>query len=424
MPRRLLALLGRSRSLLRSGSTRLIGFGLSVIISAAASLAAIPAMIAASGEAAWGSIALGQAIGLVGGVAVGYGWGWFGPARIAQCSVAERRVEYFESLIARGVLVLPVAAVAAVVANLLAPSAPLFASVSAAASTSMGLTAAWYFVGLARPFVMLALDTLPRAGSTAVAIYLMHTGHSAVLGPVGTFFGSVAALALSTIWVIRETDRDGAQYRKPLSARTLLARNKYGVASGLAATVYSSAPLAIVSVVAPSIQPAFALVDRIRLLVVVAAAPAVTVLQGWVPRAFGVARVRRANIALLSALMFAAVLGMITRVGAPILVNWFGNGRISVSWEVYLFLSCCVAVTLFQSVLEKVALATFDELRAAIKSLATGSIVGLPLVGVGASQFGVAGALGGVLIGLLVVVAFELIAYAKVTCSGLPGRRD
>jgi O-antigen/teichoic acid export membrane protein len=122
--------------------------------------------------------------------------------------------------------------------------------------------------------------------------------------------------------------------------------------------------------------------------------------------------------------MFAAVLGMITRAGAPILVNWFGNGHISVSGVVFLFLSCCVAVTIFQSVLEKVALATFDELRAAIKSLATGSIVGLPLVGVGASQFGVAGALGGVLIGLLAVVAFELFAYAKVTCSRSPGRRD
>jgi len=395
----------------------LIGFGLSVIVSAAASLAAIPAMIAASGEAAWGAIALGQAIGLIGGVAVGYGWGWFGPARIAQYDASERRVEYLESLIARGALALPVATVAAVVAYVLSPSTPLFAAVSAAAATSMGLTAAWYFVGLSRPFAMLALDTMPRVAATAGAIFFMHTGHSAILGPVSTFCGSCAALALSSVWVIRETEREGTPYRKPYPVWTLLAHNRHGIASALASTVYVAAPLAIVSVVAPSVQPAFALVDRIRLLIVVAATPAVTVLQGWVPRAVGAGRVRRANIALIIALIFAASVGVITRSVAPGLVDWFGNGQIFVSSIVVVLVSGCVAVTLFQSVLEKVALATFDQLRAAIKSLAIGTAVGLPLVGIGASQFGVAGALAGVLSGLIMVVSFEIIAHVKATIS-------
>lgn len=391
MAQRICARLARRPSFMRSGTTRLVGFGLSVLISAVASLAAIPAMIAASGEGAWGAIALGQAIGLVGGVAVGYGWGWFGPARIAQCSVEERRTEYIESLIARGLLALPVSAFAAIVAYKLAPSAPLFASASAAASTSMGLTAAWYFVGLSRPFVMLTLDTLPRVGAIILAITSMRAGYSAVMAPVGTFCGTIAALALSTLWVWRDTRRAGALYRRPRSPVSLLVQNRHGIASALASTVYSVGPIAIVSVVAPDIQPAFALVDRIRLLVAIAATPVVTVLQGWVPRATGAARVSRANISLLSGVIFAAVLALTTNAAAPELVNWFGDGQISVSWVVVLLLSGCVSVTLFQSVLEKVALGTFDCLRSAIKGLAVGAVVGLPLVGIGANQVGVAG---------------------------------
>jgi hypothetical protein len=408
------ATLTHSRSLVRLGTSRLVGFGLSVLILAVASLTAIPAMIAASGEAAWGAIALGQVIGTVGAVGVGYGWGWFGPARIAQYGATERRVEYLESITTRGALVLPISTVAAVLAYMLASTTPLFAALGAVSMTSMGLSANWYFVGLSRPFTMLAQDTLPRAAGTAAGVILMYMGHSAIMGPLGMFGGMMAALSLSTIWVLRETDRGGAELRKRRSVGAVLVLNRHGIASALGSSAYNAAPLAIVSVVVPSIQPAFALADRVKGLVFVASAPSVTVLQGWVPRAAGAARVRRANIALVSACIFAMVLGLGTMIVAPGLVSWLGNRQISVSWEVIVLMSGCVSVTLFQSVLERAALATFERLRAAVKAVAVGSIVGLPLVGLGAHQFGTAGALGGILAGLLVGVGIELIAYVRV----------
>jgi O-antigen/teichoic acid export membrane protein len=385
-----------------------------VVILAVASLIAIPAMIKASGEAAWGAIALGQYIGTVGAVAVGYGWGWFGPARIAQYGASQRRVEYLESLTTRGVLILAVSPVAAALAYELASSAQFFAAVSAVSMTSMGLSANWYFVGLSRPFTMLALDTLPRAAGTAAAVILMNMGHSAIMGPLGMFGGMMAALWLCTIWVLRETGRAGAEHRKRRSLRTVLVLNRHGIASALGSSAYLAAPLAIVSVVAPSIQPAFALADRVKGLIVVASAPAVTVLQGWVPRASGAARVQRANIALVSAGICATALGLGTAIAAPGLVSWLGNNQISLSWEVIVLMSCCVSVALFQAVLERVALATFERLRAAVKAVAVGSIVGLPLVGVGARLLGTAGALAGIVVGLLVSVAVELIAYVNV----------
>jgi len=416
MLHRFAALSIRARTLMRSGAPRIIGFGLAVLMSAAVSLAAIPAMIAASGEAAWGSIALGQAIGLIGGVAVGYGWGWFGPARIAQYGPLERRVEYFESLLAKSVLVLPISIVASVAAYILAPSDPSFAATAAACSTSMGLSAAWYLVGLSKPFTMIAIDTLPRVATTAVAIVLMYTGRSAIMGPIGTLVGSLIVLVASSTWILRETGRaDGPIQLRPL--RTVLVHNGDGIASALASTVYNSAPIAIVSIAAPSIQPAFALVDKIKVLVVIAAAPAVTVLQGWVPRTIGHARLRRTKISLVGGAVFAAIIGVGTAIVTPSLVNWFGNGEISVSNEVAILLSCCVSVIIFQTILERVALTTADNLGAAVKALALGSVVGLPLVWVGSRLAGMTGALSGVFAALLVVVATESFAYARVAAE-------
>ncbi len=414
MLHRLRALFERSYSLVRSGALRLVGFALSVLVLAAASLAAIPAMIAASGDAAWGAIALGQVIGTVGGVAVGYGWGWFGPARVAQYDPTARRTEYVESVIARGVLAPPVCAIAAILAYVLASSAPLFAVAGAVSATCMGLSASWYFVGLSRPFMMFAIETVPRAAGTGAGVILMMMGHSALMGPLGMFCGLIAALAFSSIWILWAAKREGAASgnRRPL--RTILLLNRHGVASALGSAAYIAAPLAIVSVVAPSIQPAFALADRVKGLVFVASAPAAAVLQGWVPRASEAARVRRANIALFSAGVFAVFLGVGTAAVAPGLVSWLGNGQISVSWIVVVLMAGCVAITLFQNVLERAALATFGRLRAAVKAVALGSLVGLPLVGIGARQLGTAGAMAGVLAGLLASVAVELVTHLRV----------
>jgi hypothetical protein len=414
MLRRIYPRLARPFSLMRSGALRLVGFALSVVLLAAASLLAIPAMIAASGEAAWGAIALGQVVGTVGGVAVGYGWGWFGPARIAGSRPPERRTEYLESVIARGTLALPVCIASGGVAYLLASSTPIFAAAGAVSATCMGLSASWYFVGLSRPFTMLVLETLPRAAGTGAAVLLMMSGHSALMGPLGMMGGLFAALAVSSVWILRETTPNGGipVNRRPL--RLIYLSNRHGIASALGSASYLAAPLAIVSVVAPNIQPAFALADRVKGLVFVASAPAASLLQGWVPRAKGSDRARRANIAIFCAGGFAVILGIATAALARELVNWLSNSQISISWMAAFLMASCVSVTLFQNVLERAALAAFDKLRASAVSVAIGSALGLPMVGLGAHYFGTEGALGGVLLGLVVCVGVELTIYLWV----------
>src|SRR5689334_8211939 len=164
---------GRNVGRIRAGISRLFGFALSVVTLGVLSLVAIPAMIAADGKIAWGAIALGQAIGTSGGVIAAYGWGLFGPVQVAGASATERRVCYLESARARTALALPIALVAASLAFVLAPNWPIFAAVGAIYTTSTGLSALWYFVGLARPYAMLLLETFPRASGLAAGIVFM-----------------------------------------------------------------------------------------------------------------------------------------------------------------------------------------------------------------------------------------------------------
>lgn len=415
MPPRIESLRGRRWVVAKAGGSRLLGFGLSVFVSAATALVSIPAMIFAGGDTGWGAIALGQAVGGVGAVIVGYGWGWFGPAAIAQASPTVRRTEYIESVIARMSLAVPAVVIVASTAYLLAPSAPGFAVAGAVQAVSFGLTATWYFVGLARPFLLLVLDTLPRSAGALVGVILIYShGCSALAVPLGALIGMVVGFAISTIWILNEAKRRGALNNGVRSVGRILLSNRHGVISAFAMATYNSAPLAIVSIVAPHIQPAFALADKIRGQISTASTPAITVLQAWVPRATESNRTRRANVALLSGSVMAVMLGIGTFAFAPVLVSALSHDRISLPRPVMLAMATWVSLSFFQWILERAALATSGALQIAAAAITIGAVAGITLVYVGAAKGSLTAALAGAVVGAAVTVAVELFAYVRI----------
>lgn len=398
---------------IHTGVARLFGFGLSVVILGVVSLVAVPAMISTGGQIAWGAIALGQAIGTSGGVIAAFGWGLFGPAEVAGASATQRRTGYLESVVARMTLLLPVALIAASLAFVFAPGRPDFAAIAAISATTTGLSANWYFVGLARPYVMLVLETIPRASGLAAGIVFMRLGYSAVALPVCACVGMISAFAISSVWVLRSTVREGAERVRPRPLRVVLTSHRHGVATDFAMTTYAAAPLMIVSAIAPAVQPTFALADRFGRQADVALAPARTVLQGWVPKATGSARVARARTALLASASFSIAVGLGLVVVGPALMGWLGNGQISVTWGVVLLVATCVALNFFVRAFELVALAPFERLDVAAKAITTSSIIGLPAIAIGAAFLGTIGALSGVLLGLLVCGVIECAQYVR-----------
>src|SRR6478609_611747 len=100
----------------KAGLSKIFGYSISMVLLAVASLVAIPAMVHASGAAAWGAIAAGQSIGGVAAVIIAYGGGLSGPAVIARADAGGRLKEYLESVAVKLSLCLPIGGAAFAVA--------------------------------------------------------------------------------------------------------------------------------------------------------------------------------------------------------------------------------------------------------------------------------------------------------------------
>ena len=64
-------------------------------------LLVLPVISRAATTAEWSALAVGQSIGLVASLVVGYGWPVLGPPRAAQAGASERRELYADSLVSR-----------------------------------------------------------------------------------------------------------------------------------------------------------------------------------------------------------------------------------------------------------------------------------------------------------------------------------
>lgn len=408
------ARMGRKYPRVSTALSKLLGFSSSALVLAVTSFAVIPAMVTASGQFAWGSITLGQSIGAVTGVIVLYGWGLIGPSIVAGASPTARRVAYAESVVARLVLWVPLAAVGGISSAVIAPDWKGFAAASAVSTTSIGLSSSWYFIGVARPYAYLVLETLPRAAGAVAGIALMAMGHSALTGVVSIFIGIIVGILCSAVWILRSTTRDGALPARRRSVRELLLLHRRGIVPSLGLAAYEAAPIMIVSIVAPTIQPAFALASKVATLATTGLKPLGTVVQAWVlrPNATQV-RAHRARTALIATAGASVAITSIAAPATPFLRDWLGQGQIALSLAALTVTSAYIGIYFFKWTLERAVLVTFDRSRTITRAVVICSAVGLPLVAIGGVSSGVTGALSGVVAGLTAGIVLELCDYAR-----------
>lgn len=399
-----------------SGISKMGGYALSMLLLAIASLVAIPAMIRASGDAAWGAVALGQSIGAMSAVVVAYGWLMSGPARIARNSMTGRLTEYRSSLKVRLFLVIPAILLAVVPAAFLSPDRRDLAMAGALSMTLIGLTAQWFFVGLARPYVFLLVETVPRVSGTIIGIIGMNLGRDAMFGLLCQAAGMFGGFVCSTVWITRFLRASGALAEPVPRLSTLFRSRGDGLIASLGTAAYLAAPLIIVSVIAPASQPMYALADKVQRQVAVALGPGVTVLQGWVPRARNPRK--RARIALAAGATAAIGLGAgVGLVGRP-LVEWLGAGSLRPSDLIIVLMSIFVGVSFLESIVAKAVLATYAALKQAARATLVGAIIALPLVAVGARTAGPEGALAAVVGGIVIRLMWELSVASRLLGRG------
>jgi hypothetical protein len=402
----------RTRALRATGRgfNKIFGFGLSMLLLAIASLVAIPSMVASSGPRAWGMIAAGQAVGAVAAVAVAYGWGMSGPAKIAKSDLKGRLSEYAESVVCELLIFLPVGLVAFGIAWLIGHDYGLYAGVGALSTASVGLTANWYFIGMARPYALLVGETLPRVAGTLVGILYMVTGSSALIGVLWQLIGMLAAFVICTVWILQpwSVARRRMVHRRPI--KTVLWTQRHGLTATLVSAVYSAAPITIVTVVAPVVQPVYAVLDKVQRQVNAGLSPFTVVMQGWIPRAARGGLATRIKQAMLLSVVFGLALAAFMLLIAQDLMRWLGGGRIQPGFVALVLMSAITGVYLFENVVAKAALPALAELGVAAKASIVGMAVGLPLVAVGAVLLGAEGALAGILVGIVVRLLIELFA--------------
>lgn len=401
-----------------SGLNKLVGFGLSMAMLAAAALIAIPAMIRASGEAAWGAIALGQSVGALGAMFVLYGWSVSGPAEVARGDAAARLTEFLSSLKVR-LFLFPMAAVLLVaIAVLLAPVRKDLAGIATVVTLLTGLIHNWFFVGLARPYVLMIVETVPRLVFTVIGIVLMESGSDAGEGLIWQGVGLLVGTAMSTGWILWHlTEAMRTRPKLPPLSR-LLVWHGHGVASTIGSGLYSTLPLVVVTLVAPLAQPIYALVDKLHSQILVGLFPAISVMQGWVPRSQDPAP--RARKVMLFGLGLSALIGAFAAVIGPWLLHFFGAQKLAPTSEVIIMMALGLGLHFYVETLGHAILATYRRLRMLSWSILIAAVVALPLVAVGALQSGALGALVAVNVGYLIRMVIVGLESARCIRDGGP----
>lgn len=369
----------------------MIGYGLSVALSAVVTLISIPILVGSVGADSWAALVVGQAVGTGAAVLIGFGWGTTGPTHIARAQPDLRRTIYLESFLARILLSVPILSAAVVITLFVARTVPVEAAANALGYGATGLLSGWYFTGVSRPYMFLLLDTAPRVLGAGLGIAVVAAG-----APLGWFLGSqlagiVAGILLSTLFITgRKSPPDGRLSNR--NPRIVLREQSHGLVIAIVAASISSIPAVLVSTLAPASLPAYALCDKLLRFGTTAFAPIVQFLQGWVPRssiAETQARVRRA---FYSGSSLAVIGGIGFLVLAPFLAKFLSSGKVFPPPLMFLAFSIALVLMVVAQITGLVCLLALDRAHKLAFYSTVGVLVTLPAVFFGALFWGGTGA--------------------------------
>ncbi|WP_347688131.1 hypothetical protein [Mycobacterium sp. B14F4] len=176
--------------------------------------------------------------------------------------------------------------------------------------------------------------------------------------------------------------------------------------------------MAIVSVIAPTAQPVYALADKVRQLICAGLNPVVLVLQGWVPRGGEDRIAKRGRAALGATCLFGIFFCALFLPAAPHLMRWLSDGQIAVPEALVVLTALVIALDLFWGVLENAVIAAFGRLDIVTRSTAASFVLMLPGVTLGTVYFGVVGAIVGTVVGQIVRITVDLAGAHRLS----PGR--
>lgn len=223
---------------------RLSGFTVLPLLSLITPFLLLPIVSAIVGGDGVSSVISGQAIGTFAATALMWGWNVDGPVLIARAATpAERATVYLRSVRTRIVLLVFALPIASVIAAFVAVPEFRVEAVSMALATALvGMSPAWFCIGLGQPRLLAFYDTIPRFLATLVSVPLLLAtqqvwSYTIVLA---------AATGVSLVLFHRRFSRGGVWLPTPLGAALRDLRSQGHTAGiSMAGSAYASTPAPI-----------------------------------------------------------------------------------------------------------------------------------------------------------------------------------
>lgn len=368
-------------------------------------LTVIPVVITTFGPTAWGSIAVGQAVGTGLAVLVAFGWNTTGPPLIATATEEGRRRFYAQSLKVQLTLAVPASGIAVLVCWFVAADR-LVATVTALSLVLTGVMAHWFFTGAGKPFSVLVFDALPRMLGTIVGGIAVLAGADLIVLPLVQLSSIVVAICVSAAVISPFRELRALASEDRLSC--LLRRQSDGLLIAAVTAAYISLPVVVVASVAPAGLASFALVDKLLRFATTALSPLVQFLQGWVPRPDPGTTERRVRLSLRLAVVVAVISSCVFVVLVPWMARVLSGGTIQPGFVLTVIYGGILFLLVTSQIVGLIGLLAMKQGRALARYAATGAMVGLPAVLVGAHLFGAEGAAGALVLAETVALTLEV----------------
>ena len=295
---------------------------------AATPFVVFPALTSTYGPSGLTAIAVGQSLGASAAIIAELGWSVLGPQVIARSNI-ERRNDLFQSAFATRLLALAVVAPIAVYASYLIASEHKTAAAFIALAFSLSaLSPSWFLIGCNKPLLILAVEVSPRFILSLACALLIRNGQ-----PLEVYGLAILIAALST-WLLtawRIKQRPMPRWRSFHDGIAIMRTHLPLTLGRMVSVLYTSLPVTLVAIVAPTAVATFVGVDRLIRMAATMLGGVPSRLQSWI----GADSARTGSPRSRYSLIINALLGLASSVGfvilAPYVADIVFSGVVNVS---------------------------------------------------------------------------------------------
>ncbi|MTB89565.1 hypothetical protein H9L21_14700 [Aeromicrobium senzhongii] len=391
---------------------KVAGFGLVPFLALAAPFFLLPIIALRADAGEWTAIALGQSAGAFAGTVVTYGWNLSGPVQLSGSNGERQRALWWEFLASSFLLWIGCAVLQAAALLLVLGGQDFVLGYAVALSLSaVGLTPAWFAVGVGRPSILLFWSAAPRLVSIVLAAFAILATHQLMWYPALLLGATLLGVLGFSVKTFRGHTRPAVP-RGDVRAR--FAANGSVAASTIVSSSYSAGFLFFVGLAAPgALSVGLASCDRLFRFANQAVSTLSNALQAWVlehdgPR--GVRR-RRSSVVAHIALGITGFLGF-ALLGPSVTSLLFGEDFAS-TYVVSIFFGLAFLAVSVSSVVIKHLMVPARLTRQILLATLVGAIAGIAMILSVARTSEDAGAAFSYLVAEGMVALVLSIAYAR-----------